>query len=187
MSQCVNRPLPLTEQLLAARRKVRQSLEQPLVDTSDSATEILDAFTVLFTVMPDAFIVGRVRSLYDTYKTHAHPGYVYVFWDKNDPPDTVKIGMTRRRPRRRVQEWRRLLVDKDSDVTLIFSFWCANAMLAEQIVHTLLMCNRSELRVLRAQNRVLNEFFVIPAPVGLEHLRMLIDETCRQINYFFID
>ena len=149
----------------------------------------------MFAGRPSKEIVANVRSLYQRIDPRVtRIGYVYAFWDFNDPPTTVKIGSTRRRPQKRIAEWRNslygpLLIDDDgadqkpSSLTMLFAYHCMDARAAEAIVHGILACSRISDRVNVATGEYLTEYFIVPA--SLRRVKMLVDQVCRHVNFDF--
>jgi len=153
-------------------------------------THPLEAFSILFGVRADSFIVNSIVDLYKTVaKVKAtlqqqQQQWVYVFHDARDPPSVVKIGGTRlHNPQDRIAQWAQTLSapgESRAPLTMLFAYPTYSYRLAESIVHTLLMEVRIPRRINRLSNRSLVEYFTVPDFVALAYL---IKSVTRHVDY----
>ena len=173
-SECINEPLLADEDQL---RRLRDQLYLEL--TNDISPDVepvqpVNAYTIAFAERPNRSIRQKIDYLYSqrsrVNRRDPERGYVYVFRDRRDTPESlVKIGSTVR-VHRRMNQWRSELRAGDDDLTLLFSFSSQHIRLAEAVVHALFFCQWDSKRVNTYTSRRAVEYFAIEDWVALRQV-----------------
>ena len=192
VSDCRNRPVTSAEDVrmvaLAREVLIKQITREDAVRTWRKTgvwpASPVAAYTALFGEHLDPYLVGLVQQVYaraaQMPAAKRRAGHVYVFQDRRDPADVVKIGATSHASaEHRIQQWRVELGAADDDIVMLWSLPCADAILAEAVLHTLLWCQQASARINRLSNRRLVEYFVVRDRIAL---RFLCRVVCRHVN-----
>ena len=192
VSDCRNRPITSETE---ARRIAweREALIKQV--TSEDAVRVgrntgvwpaspIAAYTVLFGEYLDPYLINLVQQLYERAARmpleRRREGHIYVFHDRRDAQDVVKIGATSQPSvERRIGQWREQLRAAEHDIVMLWSLPCADAILAEAVLHTLFWCQQASARINRLTNRRLVEYFIISDRIAL---RFLCRVVCRHVN-----
>jgi len=185
-SECVNEPLLVDDSQL---RRLRDQLYFELTSELDYNVEPVqpvNAYAIAFAERPSRSIRQKIDFLYsrDSRVNRRAPerGYVYVFRDRRDTPETlVKIGSTVRVPRR-MNQWRSELRAGEDDLTLLFSFSSQHVRLTEAIIHTLLFCQWDSKRVNVYTSRRAVEYFAVDDWVAL---RQVCQSVAAHVDWWY--
>ena len=158
-------------------------------------THPLEAFSILFGLRADEYIVRAVNEMYAAESRrvraiedrHIAVQWVYAFHDARDRRrNAIKIGGTQLRdPHERISQWARVLssdTEERAPLVLLYAYPTFSYRLAESVVHSLLSEVRLPLRVNRLSNRALVEYFAIDDFVALSYL---IKVVTRHVDYTF--
>ena len=180
-ADCRNVPLE-QEKYAQYRRALIESLAVPANKRRPYSP--LDAYSLLFNERLDSNIQWRITMLYTqlahTESEYVRTGHVYVFRDARDPPDVVKIGSTRQRVERRLNQWRRDLNADAETIYLLFAYRTPAASFAEDVLHALLACAWLPNRYNARTGARLVEYFQIG---DLDALRYLCQAVTRHVAY----
>jgi hypothetical protein len=103
------------------------------------------------------------------------PGFIYAFRNVLDRPDLIKIGRTRRTPRKRGSEWEHdLAPEEGQQIVMLFSAWTRYNKFAERVVKSTLLCEHQGKRVNERTGRLLTEFYNISNFMELKLFIMMI-------------
>jgi len=186
-SECLNKPLLVDE---ARLRTLRDQLYAELTSARRPGVEPVrptNAYAIAFAEQPASAICQRVAYLYSpgsrpNRARAPERGFLYVFRDRRDAPESlVKIGSTVG-VERRMQQWRReLRVASPDDLSLLYTYRCGHIRLAEAIVHALLFCQWDAKRVNEATARRALEYFAVDDWVALGQV---IGAVCAHVDWW---
>ena len=184
---CTNQPIDNVDpiQFDELRADLRRELSEPLTFDVEPVHP-LNVYTIAFGRRVHDAIRRRVYVLYSPHaRVHRHGaerGYVYVFRDRRDRPQTlVKIGSATN-VRRRMSQWRReLAATCDDDIQLLFAYQCSHVRMAEAIVHATLFCEWQAKRFNASTNARTCEYFDVEDWRSLEQL---VAGTTRHVDWW---